>query len=101
MGTSCSPDIFQEEMSDLMQHLNILEHTLMNLWLSRVLIAHVRPARTYFISPWEMNHLPQEIEQKAYNLIRITRLCVTSHSQPLINAQNLMASTKLLVNNNK
>jgi hypothetical protein len=36
-----------------------------------------------------------------YNLIRITWLCVTSHSQPLINAQHLMASNKLLVNKNK
>jgi hypothetical protein len=26
--------------------------------------------------------------QYADNLIRITRLCVTSHSQPLINAQH-------------
>jgi hypothetical protein len=101
MGKSCSPDIFQEEMSDLMQHLNILEHTLMNLWLSHVLIPQVRPARTYSISPWEMNHLPREIEQQAYHIICIERLCVTSHSQPLINAQHLMASTKLLVNNNK
>jgi hypothetical protein len=38
---------------------------------------------------------PQEIEQQAYNLIRITRMCVTSHSQPRINAQHLMASNKL------
>jgi hypothetical protein len=66
-----------------------------------MLIPQVRPARTYSISPWEMNHLPQEIEQQAYNLICITRMCVTSHSQPLINAQYLMASNKLLVNNNK
>jgi hypothetical protein len=66
-----------------------------------MLIPKVRLARTYYISPWEMNHLPREIEQQAYNLILITRLCVTSHSQPLINAQYLMASKKLLVNNNK
>jgi hypothetical protein len=68
---------------------------------ARVLIPHVRPARKYSISPWEMIHLPQELLQYAYNLIRITRLCVTSHSQPLINAQYIMASNKLLVNNNK
>jgi hypothetical protein len=66
-----------------------------------LLIPQVRSARIYSISPWEMIHLPREIEQQAYNLIRITRLCVTSHSQPLINAQHLMASNKLLVNNNK
>jgi hypothetical protein len=73
-----------------------------------LLIPQVRPARTYSISPWEMNHLPREIDhlpreidQQAYNLIRITRLWVTSHSQPLINAQHLMASYKLLVKNNK
>jgi hypothetical protein len=48
-----------------------------------------------------MIHLPREIAQQAYNLIRITRMCVTSHSQPLINAQHLMASNKLLVKNNK
>jgi hypothetical protein len=66
-----------------------------------MLIPQVRPARTYSIPPWEMNHLPREIEQQAYNLIHITRLCVTSHSQPLINAQHLMESNKLLVNNNK
>jgi hypothetical protein len=68
------------------------------VWL---LIPQVRPARTYSISPWEMNHLPREIDQQAYNLILITWMCVTSHSQPLINAQHLMASNKLLVNNNK
>jgi hypothetical protein len=51
--------------------------------------------------PWEMNHLPWEIEQQAYSLIQITRLCVTSHSQPLINAQHQMARKKLIVNNNK
>jgi hypothetical protein len=33
----------------------------------------------------------REIAQKAYNLIRITQLCVTSQSQSLINAQHLMA----------
>jgi hypothetical protein len=49
--------------------------------------------------PWEMIHLPLEINQQAYNLIRITRLCVTSHSHPLINAQHLMESNKLLFNN--
>jgi hypothetical protein len=67
----------------------------------KMLIPQVRPARTYPISPWEMNHLPREIEQQAYKLILITRMCVTSHSQPLINAQHLMASKKLLFNNNK
>jgi hypothetical protein len=51
--------------------------------------------------PWEMNHLPREIEQQAYNLICITRMCVASYSQPLINAQYLVTSKKLLVNNNK
>jgi hypothetical protein len=68
---------------------------------SKMLIPQVRPARKYSIYPWEMNHLPWEIEQQAYNLIRITRLCVTSHSQPLINAHHLMSSNKLIVNNNK
>jgi hypothetical protein len=66
-----------------------------------VLIPKVRPARTYSIPPWEMSHLPREIEQQAYNLIRITRMCVTSHSQPLINAQHLVTSNKILVNNTK
>jgi hypothetical protein len=66
-----------------------------------VIIPQVRPARTYSIPPWEMDHLLLEIEQQAYNLIRITQLCVTSHSQPFINAQHLIASNKLLVNNNK
>jgi hypothetical protein len=40
-------------------------------------------------------------DRAAYNIIHITRLCVTSHSQPPINAQHLMASNKLLLNNNK
>jgi hypothetical protein len=40
----------------------------------------------------EINHLPREIEQQAYNLIRTTRLCVKSHSHPLINAQHLRTS---------
>jgi hypothetical protein len=39
-------------------------------------------------------HLPREIEHQAYNLIRITRLCVTNHSHPLINAHHLMASNR-------
>jgi hypothetical protein len=66
-----------------------------------VFIPQVRPVRIYSIPPWEMNHLPWEINQQAYNLIRITRLNVTSHSQPLINAQHPITSNKLLVNNNK
>jgi hypothetical protein len=66
-----------------------------------LIIPRVRPARTYTIPPWEMNNLSREIEQQAYNLIHITLLCVTISSQPLINAQYLVASNKLLVNNNK
>jgi hypothetical protein len=72
-----------------------------NIAMKSMLIPQVRPPRTYSISPWEMNHLPREIEQQAYNLIRITRMCVTSYSQTLINAQYLVTSNKLLVNNNK
>jgi hypothetical protein len=33
MGVSCSPDIFQEKMSDLMQHLNFLRTYLDDLLL--------------------------------------------------------------------
>jgi hypothetical protein len=36
--------------------------------------------------------------QYAGNLTRFTRLCVTSHSQPLINAKYQIPSNKLLVN---
>jgi hypothetical protein len=68
---------------------------------NKLLIPQARPAHAYSISPWEMNHLPRGIEQQAYNLIRITQMGVTSHSQPLINSQHLMASNKLLVNNTK
>jgi hypothetical protein len=45
-------------------------------------------------SPWG------EIMQYAGNLTRFTRLCVTSHSQPLINKKYKIPSNKLIVNNN-
>jgi hypothetical protein len=61
-------------------------HSTLTVYL--VLIPQVRPARKYSIPPWEMINLPWEITHQADNLIRITRLCVTSHSQPLINAQH-------------
>jgi hypothetical protein len=50
-----------------------------------LLIPQVRLAHKYPISPWEMIHPPGEIIQYVFNLTRFTRLCVTSHSQPLIN----------------
>jgi hypothetical protein len=52
-----------------------------------MLIPQVRPAHKYPISPWEMIHPLGEIIQYAGNLTRFTRLCVTSHSQPLINTK--------------
>jgi hypothetical protein len=38
--------------------------------------------------------------QYAGNLTRFTQLCVTSHSQPLINTKYKIQSNKLLANNN-
>jgi hypothetical protein len=55
--------------------------------LRGVLIPQVRPAHKYPIPPWEMIHPLVEITQYAGNLTQITRLCVTSHSQPLINTK--------------
>jgi hypothetical protein len=85
----------------LWRKINTQNYVILELSKEQLLIPKVRPARTYSISPCEMNHLPWEIEQQAYNLIRIPLLCVTSYSQPLINVQYLVTSNKLLVNNNK
>jgi hypothetical protein len=65
-----------------------------------VLIPQVRPAHKYSISPWEMIHPPGEIMQYVCKLTRFTRMCVTSHSQPIINAKHKIPSNKLLVKNN-
>jgi hypothetical protein len=46
-------------------------------------------------SPWG------GIMQYAGNLTWFTRMCVTSHSQPLINTKYKIPSNKLIVNNNK
>jgi hypothetical protein len=78
-----------------------IERELEILHCEGVLIPKVRPAHTYSISPWGINRLPREIEQQPYSLICIARLCVTSYSQPLINAKYLVTSKKLLVSNNK
>jgi hypothetical protein len=40
------------------------------------------------------------VMQYAGNLTRFTRMCVTSHSQPLINTKYQIPSNKLIVNNN-
>jgi hypothetical protein len=61
-----------------------------------MLIPKVGLVRTYSIPPWEMNHLPREIDQQAYNIIRITLLCVTSYSQPLINTKHKFQVTNYL-----
>jgi hypothetical protein len=64
-----------------------------------VLIPQVRPAHKYPNSHWEIIHPPGETMQYVYNLKRFTRLSVTSHSQPLINAKYQIPSNKLLANN--
>jgi hypothetical protein len=61
-----------------------------------VLIPQVRLTHKYPISPWEMIHPLREIIQYVCNLTRFTRLCVTSHSQPLINTKHKFQVTKNL-----
>jgi hypothetical protein len=63
---------------------------------STLLIPQVRPVHKYPNSHWEIIHPPGEIMQYVYNLTRFTRLSVTSHSQPLINAKYKFQVTNYL-----
>jgi hypothetical protein len=65
----------------------IFKNKFQKLKSPELLIPQVRPAHKYPISPCEMIHPLGEIMQYVCKLTRSTRLCATSHSQPLINAK--------------
>jgi hypothetical protein len=61
-----------------------------------VLVPQVRPAQKCSNSHWGIVHPPGETMQYVCNLTRSTRLSVTSHSRPLINAKYKFQVTNYL-----